>query len=266
MTAIHALITYQNTLSQDSIYHNLIRILLTNLDKICTLPIEQAAELCFTSPASLSRLARTLGYKGYADFRNNLSQAYRNYMFHNRVMPYVPDGTRHPGTVYLQTLADCIRSFSEQCDLEDYAEAARAIHEAADISLFFGEVQDFATLQFQSDMAIDHKACTRLSGAEEQFAHTQNLTDRSIVLLRYGSQISAPHTLSETIRQIRSQHAKLLMIAPTDAPVSGLNADLTLLYPSTRTSLDDYLFEVTMSLLTLAYRTKYIDQVYRQSL
>ena len=90
MTAIHALVTYQNILPLDSIYYKVVQTLLDNLETACTASIEQMSELCLTSPATLTRLSRNLGYKGYADFRNNLSEVYHGYAFYNRVLPSIP--------------------------------------------------------------------------------------------------------------------------------------------------------------------------------
>ena len=261
MTAFHALVIYRDSLPHGSIYSSVITALLAHAEQIRTMTIEQAAEICFTSPATLSRLTRQLGYLGYADFRSSLDHACRNYFFENRVMPRIPDQTFHPGDEYLSRLGQVIEQFRHTTDLELFHDAACAMHEATSINLFVGEIPDFAMVQLQVDLTVAGKACRRYPSTSDQYARAETLDENAFVILLYGgaSLPSGKHTFSEVLSKLRERHVKLMLLAPRNAPLKRFPDDFLFSYDSTGTAMDNYLHEVILSMLTLTYRTLYLE-------
>ncbi len=262
MTAFHALVIYRDSLPHGSIYSSVITALLSNAEQIRTMTIEQAAELCFTSTATLSRLARALGYLGYSDFRSSLDYACRNYYFENRVMPRVPDHTFHPGDEYLDLLAHFVEQYHRDVDLELFRNVADAMQESDDINLFLNEIQDFAAVQLQVDLTVGGKTCLRCASLSDQLARARELTERSFVVLLYNKITPLPsgnHTPSELLDILREKGARLLVLAPKKVPIALSNRDFLLEYEASGTSLDNYLQQISLSLLTLAYRTRFLE-------
>lgn len=73
----------------------IIDFILSSLDSMPELTIYQLAEQTFASPASISRLCKKLGFKGYSDFQKAViyEQASRNTYLEGRVIDFAKNST-----------------------------------------------------------------------------------------------------------------------------------------------------------------------------
>ena len=73
----------------------IIDYILSSLDSMSELTIYQLAEQTFASPASISRLCKKLGFKGYSDFQKAViyEQASRNTYLEGRVIDFAKNST-----------------------------------------------------------------------------------------------------------------------------------------------------------------------------
>ena len=186
MTPIHSMITYANTLPVDNIYHRIIGVFLSNLEDACTLSIEQMAERCYTSPTSLTRLSRIIGYKGYADFRTQLEQTYHNYPFYNQVLPFTPTSAAEIEPTYRRMLLDQLQRFEDTYDPTYFEAICDAMHESESVVLFTGRLQTSPMITLQADMAMTGISCLRAMTIEAELQMLESLNDRSLVILRPG--------------------------------------------------------------------------------
>ena len=125
MPVLHSLIDFLDSQPSNSSAFVTCSKILENLDQIRVMSIEESASLCVTSPASLSRLIKQLGFRGYADFRTQLDRELSNYYYANRVMPDIPDGTYVPGEKYLDCFESSLKSFRSQLNLEAFPTIAK---------------------------------------------------------------------------------------------------------------------------------------------
>ena len=63
MTALENLIIFYNQLSVSDSKKTILRRALPNIRRIDQLNLYDLAEICYTSPATISRLVKALGYK-----------------------------------------------------------------------------------------------------------------------------------------------------------------------------------------------------------
>ncbi len=257
---LHALITYGNTLPLESIYRKVVETYLTNLEAACTLSIEQMSELCYTSPATLTRLARTLGYKGYSDFRTNLNHAYESYSFYNRLLPDIPEDISTVGACYLQTLISELERFRDSFDASRIPEICDAIHVSERVVLFLGRLQSAVSVCMQADLAMDGRACVRALNVEQQLSLLNTLDEHSFVMIKTGTQNTGPNILGTLLDQIARRKAKLLIIGTGDFFQAKKRCDYFLEYAADSTLFDSFLVDVVLAELTTVYRTKFIDR------
>jgi len=258
MTPIHSMITYANTLPADNIYRRIIEVFLSHLEDACTLSIEQMAERCFTSPTTLTRLSRVIGYKGYADFRTQLDQAVHNYRFYNQVLPFTPQHTQEIEPAYKQCLWDQILQFEKTYDADYYESICDAMHDSDAVVLFTGRLQGSAMTTLQADLAMTGVRCLRAMTIDDQFQVLESLTDRSFVILRPGSLNTDRNVLSRLISGIRAKKAKLLVIGAQGNHITSASADFLCDLPRTGTVLDTHIQDMVYTLLSAIYRFKFI--------
>lgn len=259
MTAIHALITYANNQPSGSVNQKIAQIILANLEDACTLSIEQMAERCFTSPTTLTRLARTLGYKGYADFRTQLEQVVHNYEFYALVLPQLPTSEEDLWPSYQNAVVELMSQFETMYDAAYYEKICDAMYESEKILIFLGRLQSGASIALQADLAISGKTCLRATSIEAEMQMLEELTPRSMVILRADTLNTGKNVLGKILDGVQSRGAKLMVLGSKQNFVLRNNADFFCEYPRNGTILDTFAQDTVLSLLTMIYRTKYIS-------
>lgn len=92
---IRPLISYYNRMEKDNAYYLIAGRLLKNITKLPGMTIHDVAALCFTSEATISRLAKKAGYDGFNALREQTSKSCSNYFTENRLL--LPDQLQGPG-------------------------------------------------------------------------------------------------------------------------------------------------------------------------
>ena len=86
MNVIQALTELYNSQSMESIYRELARQILENLDQMKRVTIYDIAELTSSSRTTVWRLVQKLGYRSFSDFRYALQSAASQYVYYNRML------------------------------------------------------------------------------------------------------------------------------------------------------------------------------------
>ena len=76
---VYRLLLFLNKSKDDTIDHTIATTMISNLKDIPTMNINKLADICYTSPAAISRFCRKLGYSNLAEFKNNISGSLNNF-------------------------------------------------------------------------------------------------------------------------------------------------------------------------------------------
>ncbi|MFV0466388.1 MAG: MurR/RpiR family transcriptional regulator [Lachnospiraceae bacterium] len=87
MNVLQNLEELSNSQSMESIYRDLAKKILQNLDKMKRVTIYDIAELTDSSRTTVWRLVQKLGYSSFSDFRHSLQSAALQYNYYNRLIP-----------------------------------------------------------------------------------------------------------------------------------------------------------------------------------
>ena len=71
-SAYYQLINYLNTAKERDVFYYAASTILEHIDDIPNLSIGQVADLCFASPATISRLVRKLNFDSFNDFKHEV--------------------------------------------------------------------------------------------------------------------------------------------------------------------------------------------------
>lgn len=72
---LYTLMSYVNVSSSQDMYYAIAHTILTHLDKIPDISINDLADLCYTSPATISRFCKDLNCKNFANFKHEIAIA-----------------------------------------------------------------------------------------------------------------------------------------------------------------------------------------------
>ena len=75
---LYTLMSYVNISSSNDMYYTIAYTILNNLEKIPDISINNLAEMCYTSPATLSRFTKDIGCKSFANFKQEIAIALHN--------------------------------------------------------------------------------------------------------------------------------------------------------------------------------------------
>lgn len=87
MNVLQNLVELSNSMAYDSIYRNLAKTILENMDQLNNCTIYDLADLTNSSRTTLWRMIQKLGYSSFSDFRFALQSAAKQYTYYNRLLP-----------------------------------------------------------------------------------------------------------------------------------------------------------------------------------
>ena len=131
------------------------------------------------------------------------------------------------------------------------------------VAIYVGPVQEAAAVQLQVDLAMGGVDSVLRRTPADQAADLSLLRPDSFVILSPHNAGGGALTVTELLSRIRERGAKLLLLVPEGAQLPTGSADYLLRFPSTGTAMDHYLYQILFSLLTLSYRTSFLDRPFR---
>lgn len=72
---LYTLMSYVNVSSSQDMYYTIAHTVLTHLEKMPDISINDLADLCYTSPATISRFCKDLNCKSFANFKHEMAIA-----------------------------------------------------------------------------------------------------------------------------------------------------------------------------------------------
>ncbi len=259
VTSLENLMLFYNATEQDSMYRSVLRILLTNLQRVGSLNIYELADLCYTSPSTISRLVRKMGYKGYAQFQSELSACVARYEHHNRIVPKLDMVGREPVESMLSSLEELYQAFRSSLDLQELDRMAGMMHRASRVLLFpYGVMLSENVLQ--SDLFVSGVPCDTVLGDNEQEQQAETMIPGELALVVSPDCIDAVGPLRRLVRLIRERGASLCLLCGEASPLLTEQTDLTVCLKSRQTIMDTYIMELYLAALALRYRSLFLDQ------
>lgn len=258
MTSVENMLAVYNATPADSMLRSIIRRVLVNLKDVGGMTIYNLAETCYTSPASISRLVKKLGYKNYSYFQKDVVDCIAKYEHHNRLIPLdsIPEGADLPD-FFMDTLEGLLKNMRQRMDKEKIKELALTIHESEKISVY-SYTGYFAEIFLQSDIFVSGKICDVYQQERDMMEHTKVLTKRDLVILLapkcvYGTQAD------KAIDDIHKHGAKVCVI--TDSRhFSGLKkAEMSFVFEGVMHSVDMLVLQTFLCVVVMEYRRMFID-------
>ena len=229
--------------------------MLQNMSRLSELSIQEAAELCLTSPATISRIAKKVGYNGFQGLKEAAHHFAQGYFNENRKLTVEQLKQGAPAEIYLSQLIDLFTTLKGMLDGEQMAQAAALLNEAEKV-LCFGTTS-YAE-QLQMDLFYVGKSSEVLHGFIVDTA--QRISCKTLAII---FDPGYPwFTMQEQIKYFVSAEAKVILISSQKREELESLVDLVFHFPGTGTSMDGAFYYVFMSIFSMEYRKRYIDPWY----
>ena len=252
---IGPLVNFYNRQDKNDVYHKIAGILLQNATRLSSLTVQEAANICFTSSATISRLAKKAGYEGFNAMKDAVKRQESGYFRENRVLP--PESLVNADTTetYLSTLINMFMEMNRVLERGKVEAAIELIAEASAV-YYFGSCD--MVRRFQQDLFYTGKYVEvyQVFGAD-----TPRLIEWQKDAVAIIENPGYPWFNSDDmILKIKESGVRVILINCSSQPELEKKVDLTIHLPGTKFGRDEVLYHALMNILALEYRKKYMDE------
>lgn len=258
MTALENILNYYNHLLADSTSKSVLRHCLIHISQLKGCTIYELANLCYTSPPTISRLVKSLGYPSYSAFQRSIAADLAHYDYHNRFSAEGLSATISPEQMVLEHMSYIMEEFHRNVRPEAYMPIVDALHQAKTVVIFSYGIY-FMECALQSDLIISGKFCDIVSGDLPQRQQTQKLMPGDLALFMCPDAIDATDSLRQTIEMAKQQGATICALSSTGRQGFLSLADITMSFSGHHYMVDSVYLELLLAVISTAYRRKYLD-------
>lgn len=179
-STIMQLILMMNNHPHDDAEHHLAASILRNFYEVPSLSIEEMAERCYTSSATLSRFCKRLGFKNYVVFRNTFEPKIKQLKQERYIYSGFNAGpTSSTAQRYIEQTINTLINIQHQLDPAELAAATEAIHRANHILLIGTSTLLPTVIDFQYRMLL----CERFVHYSPTWVHASEMEQNSVRIL-----------------------------------------------------------------------------------
>lgn len=182
---IYRLLIFLNSSKSTDINYNIALTMLKNIKYISDMSINKLADICYTSPAAITRFCHKLGYSNFIQFKENIKLYIDNYN----------TGLMKPNAIYydlprediLSNMASQISTEIENIknylDLKIVDRVVELIYSSNNVCLFGTQFAQLMAQDLQRKLANLSKIVYHGSDVQEQERLADLLDDNSLVIL-----------------------------------------------------------------------------------
>lgn len=253
MNALSTIINYYNESPQSTVYSNVARTLLENLDIVQLDTIYEWAERCNVSTATMSRFSQKVGFKNFGDMKSELLHVLSNYSVMNQ---YVPLNQIASFSSILSAYEDILRKkidlFFEDLNEDEIMRCVNIIRKYDRIRLYIHGV-DINQLSLQQELVLDGKSARSIRNPAEQLDDIDSLTSSDLVI------ITLPNVYEKTLsldimRKLHKKGIPTLLITNSRHSSFIPYATYYHTFEGTMTMIDDTVFYQIITVIAIKYR------------
>lgn len=260
MDSIENLITYYNKSEKNDIYYKVVEKILANIHVVKDATIYELADLCYSSPATISRLVKKLGFKNYTEFKTQINYALRNYHYLNlntRDVELVEDKDIIP--FYFNFLVNNIMNIREKIEYDQIAEISDRLYQAEEV-MFYSGSQEIPTHVLQKALIVSGKKATVYDDFILQEKSLQKIKEGTVVFAIIPNLIEMT-PIRAILKKAKELGAFIITICSSEKNEYVKYSDLQICFDGTKTAMDVYIFMILMNLIKYDYCHRYVDNL-----
>ena len=211
---LYTLMTYINVSSVEDMHYVIAHTVLTNLERIPSISINDLADLCFTSPATISRFCKDMNCKNFASFKKELAIALKIasdeiHIDTNTLQTIQEDPQELIHKMYKDTKLSLIES-QQNVKIEDVDQICQYIHDEKNVHMMGYQFSKIVCTDFQLKMLKLKKfvyAFVNRGGEIQKLDIIKK--DDLVIIVTVGAREELMNAL---VKKIKEREAKILML------------------------------------------------------
>lgn len=211
---LYTLITYVNYSSSQDMYYTIAQTILSHLDTMPTISINDLATMCYTSPATISRFCKDLNCKSFAAFKKELQIALdlANDEIHlekdeAEKLNENPEEIIHK--IYHET-TESLQMGEKGLKMADIDRICDMIHHAANIHMFAYQFSKLVCSDFQQKMLKLRKFVYAFADRGDEIAKLDTIQEGELVII--VSVRARKKLMDSLIEKIKERKPKIVLV------------------------------------------------------
>lgn len=257
MNVLQCLTELYNSESMDSIYKELARRILENLDEMRNVTIYDVAEITNSSRTTVWRLVQKLGYRSFSDFKYAIRSASSQYVYYNRMIEHRKNITSAELiTDVSKQLTTAGKIYKKYLSKELLEELTDELSDSVRIHFYLPFKSSFV-YSFQQNLWKDGKFTEYCCMIPEMLKAAEYLDEDSIVFMNI-LEFTETQDMSEVVQKIKKKGARL-WIAGNSSSNFEEKADRILFMMTAEPTAWALAFDCFLLSLSEYYRVRFID-------
>ena len=211
---LYTLMSYVNVSSNQDMYYTIAHTILTYLEKIPDISINDLADLCYTSPATISRFCKDLNCKSFANFKHEIAIALEIAKDEIHLDPYDESETlKNPqhivDKIYNETI-ESLQMVHQSINIHEIDKICHMIHTAKKVHMIGYQFNKIIANDFQMKMLKLRKFIYAFVERGDEIQRLDMIDDESLVIIitvRARQQL-----MNSLIEKIHEHHPQILLI------------------------------------------------------
>lgn len=182
---IYRLLLFLNSSKENDINYNIAITMLRNIHSIPSMSINKLADLCFTSPAAITRFCHKLGYSNLIEFKENIKINIGHYnegLMKPKAMHYDLPREDILNNMSLEIINE-IETFKSFIDLKVIDRVVELIFNSNNVCIFGTQFSQLMAQDLQRKLANISKLIYHANDVQEQERLADELDENSLAIL-----------------------------------------------------------------------------------
>lgn len=215
---LYNLLTYINASNSQGIYYTICYQVLNNIEKIPDISINELADLCYTSPATISRFCKALKCDNFAEFKKEVQSGLKQANHEIKLSPedlvaIHKDPSKCIDMVYDLSINSIIQS-KKYVNIHEVDQLCDIIHGAKKLHFFGFQFNKILASDIQFKLVKLGKFSYAFSDRGDDSQRIELLDENSVAIVLSVRARMIP--VGELVKSIKERGAKVILITMND--------------------------------------------------
>lgn len=182
---IYRLLLFLNSSKSNDINHSIAITLLRNVSIIPNMSINKLSDLCYTSPAAITRFCHKLGYTNFIEFKENIKININNYnedLMKTKAINYDINRTDLLDNMSNEIVNE-VNAFKQSIDLKLVDHIIELIYSYKNVCIFGTQYSQLMAQNLQGRLASLSKIIYHANDVQEQEKLASSMDESSLAIL-----------------------------------------------------------------------------------
>lgn len=182
---IYRLLIFLNSSKENDINYNIAITMLRNIRIIPNMSINKLSDLCYTSPAAITRFCHKLGYSSFIEFKKNIKiniDSYNEGLMRPKSITYELSREELLNNMSFEIINE-IEAFKSFVDLKIIDRVVELIHSSNNVCIFGTQYSQLMAQDLQRKLVNLSKIIYNANDVQEQERMASELDENSLAIL-----------------------------------------------------------------------------------